>query len=89
MAWEGMAKGIMAGGCSSPGACGVAYQGCCFGASHSGEACTCKLVDGSGEVGTECSGTDKAGACGDTYTACCLAYKLKGEPCTCDVEKSS
>merc|ERR1712070_1097208 len=87
MAWDGMAKGIMAGGCKKPGACGLAYQGCCFGAGHSGDACTCKLTDGSGEVGTDCSGTDKAGACGVAYTACCVAYKVKGEPCTCDVEK--
>merc|ERR1712070_771720 len=28
MAWDGMAKGIMAGGCKKPGACGLAYQGC-------------------------------------------------------------
>ena len=87
MAWDGMAKGIMAGGCKSPGACGLAYQGCCFGAGHSGDACTCKLTDGSGEVGSDCSGTDKAGACGVAYTACCVAYKVKGNPCTCDVEK--
>ena len=87
MAWDGMAKGIMAGGCSKPGACGLAYQGCCFGAGHSGDPCTCKLTDGSGNVGTACSGTDKAGACGVAYTACCVAYKVKGHPCTCDVEK--
>merc|ERR1712166_1051326 len=74
------------GGCSKPGACGITYQGCCFGAQHSGDACTCKLTDGDGEVGTSCSGTDKAGACGVAYTACCAAYKIKGEPCTCDVE---
>merc|ERR1711937_1118303 len=77
----------LTGGCSKPGACGIAYQGCCFGAGHSGDACTCKLTDGSGEVGTECSGTDKAGACGVAYTACCVGYKAKGDPCTCDVEK--
>jgi len=74
------------GGCGKPGACGLAYQGCCFGAGHSGDACTCKLTDGSGEVGTTCSGTDKAGACGLAYTACCIGYKAKGDPCTCDVE---
>ena len=50
--------------------------GCCFGAQHSGDACTCKLIDGSGEVGTDCSGTDKAGACGVAYTACCIGYKV-------------
>merc|ERR1712146_415806 len=66
------------GGCKKPGTCGIAFQGCCFGAKTSGDECTCKLIDGSGEVGTECSGTDKAGACGVAYTACCLAYKAKG-----------
>merc|ERR1711998_587156 len=86
--WESVASSV-GSGCAKPGACGTAYQGCCFGAKHSGDACTCKLVDGDGEVGTSCSGTDKAGACGVAYTACCAAYKLKKEPCTCDVEKPS
>jgi len=74
------------GGCKDPGACGLIFEGCCFGAKHSGDACTCTLVDGSGEVGSSCDGTDKAGACGVAYTACCIGYKAKGDPCTCDVE---
>merc|ERR1712072_24479 len=74
------------GGCSKPGDCGLAYQGCCFGAKVSHDACTCQLTDGSGNVGTTCSGTDKAGACGTAYVACCLGFKAKGFPCTCDVE---
>merc|ERR1719183_2302743 len=76
------------GGCSKPGACGIGYQGCCFGAGRSGDACKCKLTDGSGNVGSGCTGTDKAGACGDAYIACCLGYKAKGNPCTCDVEEA-
>ena len=86
--WNSNEKAVN-GGCQKPGACGIAYQGCCFGAGHSGDACKCKLVDGSGEVGTDCSGTDKAGACGVAYTACCIGYKAKGNPCTCDVESGN
>merc|ERR1711935_291872 len=76
------------GGCAKPGACGLVYQGCCFGAGRSGDSCTCKLTDGSGEVGSTCTGTDKAGACGLAYTACCAVAKIKGQPCTCDVESA-
>merc|ERR1711934_135869 len=83
--WES-ATSSTDGGCRKPGACGAAYQGCCFGARVSKDKCTCHLVDGDGEVGSTCSGTDKAGACGVAYTACCAAYKLKKDPCTCDVE---
>ena len=75
--FEAVLKDDALAGCKVPGACGTAYQGCCFGAKTSGDACTCKLTDGTGNVGSTCSGTDKAGACGVAYTACCLAYKVR------------
>jgi len=87
-AWDTMTVDLL-GGCAKPGDCGLAYQGCCFGAKVSKDACTCKLTEGTGEVGTTCSGIDKAGACGTAYTACCLGFKAKGIPCTCDVEAPS
>jgi hypothetical protein len=63
-------------GCKKPGDCGLAYQGCCYGAKVSKDPCTCNLIDGTGEVDTACSGTDKPGACGVAYTACCVGFKV-------------